>query len=195
MRNLIILIILLSTYSVEAQNRHSIAFYNVESLYDTLPSPFYDDTDYTPNGRLRWNAERYRSKIENICKVIDTLQSDVVVLAEVENEEVVRDLVVGMCTDYNYIHRNTRDHRGMDIALLYKGDKFTPRKVRQINSGTTRQFLYVQGELDGEQLDLLCCHLPSQFSVRESYERSVRKLSSFADSLSRMDTASRVVIV
>ena len=29
-----------------------IAFYDVDRIYDTLPALFYDDADYTPEGRL-----------------------------------------------------------------------------------------------------------------------------------------------
>ena len=31
-----------------------IAYYDIDHLYDTLPSPFYADDDRTPAGRLRW---------------------------------------------------------------------------------------------------------------------------------------------
>lgn len=39
-----------------------IAFYDVDRIYDTVPALFYDDADYTPEGRLHWTAERYARK-------------------------------------------------------------------------------------------------------------------------------------
>ena len=29
-----------------------IAFYDVDRIYDTVPALFYDDADYTPEGRI-----------------------------------------------------------------------------------------------------------------------------------------------
>ena len=46
-----------------------IAFYDVDRLYDTVPALFYDDSDYTPEGRLRWTAARYERKIRNTAAV------------------------------------------------------------------------------------------------------------------------------
>ena len=45
-----------------AQERFGVAYYDVDKLYDTIPSKFYDDRAYTPNGKLGWNTERYRRR-------------------------------------------------------------------------------------------------------------------------------------
>ena len=50
-----------------------IAFYDVDRIYDTVPALFYDDADYTPEGRLHWTAERYARKIRNTAAVIDSM--------------------------------------------------------------------------------------------------------------------------
>lgn len=192
----LLLLFLLVFPGAGAQDKKvSAGFWNVENLYDTIPSLFYDDSGYTPSGRYGWNTERYFNKIKNLARVIDDMDLDVLGLAEVENEEVVKDLVTALSTDYNYIHRHTNDSRGMDAALLYKGDKFVPEKVRQVNSGTSRQFLYVKGELKGHRVDLVVCHLPSRMNKKGYRERAFASLSRFADSLSYHDRASRVIIM
>ena len=86
-RIFIVLSLLFSAATAVAQNRNmtAVAFYNVENLYDTLPSRFYDDTPFTPQGRKVWNTERYARKIVNIGRVIDEMSADVLGLAEVEN--------------------------------------------------------------------------------------------------------------
>ena len=33
---------------------HTIAFYNVENLFDAIDDPTTDDDDRTPNGKDRW---------------------------------------------------------------------------------------------------------------------------------------------
>lgn len=58
--------------------------------------------------------------------MIDELDADLLLLTEIENESVLRDLMLATSSDYNYIHRHTSDRRGMDIALLYRGSLFFP---------------------------------------------------------------------
>ena len=103
-------------------DRIRIACYNVESLFDTVPDPSAGDAEFTPHSPRRWNTERYRMKINHISRVIDDLDADLLALAEVENEAVVRDLMYAMRSDYNYIHRNSGDPRG--IGHLRRFDHF-----------------------------------------------------------------------
>lgn len=102
------------------------AFYDADRLYDTLPSPFYDDADFTPQGRLKWDTERYRSKIRRTAAVIDSIALPLVALYGVENERVVRDLAAACRGDYSYLHRTLNTLDGLDFALLYYGDRFFP---------------------------------------------------------------------
>ena len=194
------LVFLFSTFISQfstAQNRASIAFWNVENLYDTIPSPFHDDGEWTPRGANRWDTERYRTKLENLARVIDELGADIVGLAEVENEAVVRDLVTRLKTDYNYIHRTSGDSRGIDLALLYKGDRFFPddgpRGVRLIPSGTGREFLHVRGELLGQTVDLVVCHLASNLNSAAWRRRNMQALRGALEGILQRDPAACVV--
>lgn len=103
-----------------------IAYYDVDHLYDTIPALFYDDSDYTPEGRLAWDTERYRRKIDGTAAVIDSMSLPIVALWGVENEAVVRDLAAACRGDYVYLHRTLNTLDGMDFALLYHGDRFFP---------------------------------------------------------------------
>lgn len=100
-----------------------VGYYDLDGLYDTIPSKFYDDTDYTPSGRRRWGSDRYQRKIRNSAAVLDSMALPIVGLYGVENEAVVRDIVVASNQDYSYIHRTRNAFDGMDFALLYYGDK------------------------------------------------------------------------
>lgn len=177
-RIFIVLSLLFSAAAAVAQNRNmtAVAFYNVENLYDTLPSRFYDDTPFTPQGRKGWNTERYARKIVNIGRVIDEMSADVLGLAEVENEAVVRDLVNSLSTDYNYIHASTSDSRGMDLAVLYKGDRFFPDSVSLVNSKVGREFLYVRGQYCGADVQFVFCHLPSRLNKPDYCEKAFYEL-------------------
>lgn len=190
----IIIATIVLAFAASAQRSPIVMFYNVESLYDTIPSLFYNDSDYTPKGALHWNTSRYQYKLQSLASVVDSVAAEVVALAEVENEGVVRDLVMTLGTDYNYIHRTSNDARGMDLVLLYKGDKFFPSQVRMVESGYRREFLYVRGKLCGERVDLVVCHLPSQIGRKENRLQAQRRLATFVDSLHRADTAARIII-
>lgn len=178
-----------------AQRMVKIAFYNVENMYDTVPEESGRDAEYTPAGRMKWDTGRYRGKLANISKVLDEIDADIVGLAEIEGERVVRDLVTTLHTDYNYIHLPGSDYRGMDVAMLYKGDKFVPERWRLLRMGASREVLYVRGELLGERIDLLVCHLPSQLNSARYRDRALAALAALADSLHRSHPNARVVLV
>lgn len=132
----------LPTPRSERPRPFGIAYCDADHLYDTVPSPFYDDSDRTPQGRLRWNTERYRRKIARTAAMIDSLGLPVVALWSVENEQVVRDIAAASRGDYTYLHRTLNSLDGMDFALLYHADLFFPLCVE---SG--RRYLYVEGVL------------------------------------------------
>lgn len=119
-----------------------IAYCDADHLYDTIPSLFYDDTDYTPQGALRWNTERYRRKIARTAALADSLGLPIIALWSVENEAVVRDIAAACESGYSYLHRTLNSLDGMDFALLYYGDMFFPHYVEP-----GRRYLYVEGAL------------------------------------------------
>lgn len=184
LRCLLLLLCLGLPFGVSAQYRQvSVGFYNTENLFDTVPSPFYDDQEFTPNGTKSWDTERYRRKLANLARVIDDGGFDLIALAEVENEAVIRDLVATLDDAYCYIHRSSSDRRGIDLALLYKGDKFFPSEARLLPSGYGREWLYVRGELIGTEVGLLVAHLPSKFNSRAFRLQAAQRLIRTADSL------------
>jgi endonuclease/exonuclease/phosphatase family metal-dependent hydrolase len=202
-RALLIVVLLAASLTVSGQ-RASLAFWNVENLFDTIPNPFYDDSEFTPQGANKWDAERYRTKITNLARVVDELAADVVGLAEVENEEVVRDLVQALDTDYNYIHLTSGDSRGIDQALLYKGDKFFPDPdrfdslkpaARLIPSGMGREFLHVKGELLGERVEIIVCHLASKLNSASFRRRNMTALRSALEEILKENPAANIVMM
>lgn len=126
-----------------------VAYYDIDNLRDTIPSLFYDDTPFTPDGVMGWNTVRYNHKIEMITAVIDTMQMPIIALFGVENEAVVKDIVAASDGDYCYIHRTRNSFDGIDFALLYYGDIFFPSHV---SSGV--DYLYVEGEVGHRKIGL-----------------------------------------
>lgn len=151
----LLLLILISTLHLYAQSPCSfgIAYYNVDNLYDTIPSPFYNDQAYTPKGEIRWNSERYHHKIENITQVIDSMSMPLVALYGVENKQVVQDIVQRSKNDYAYIHKTSHSHNGLDFALLYYGDVFFPQEVTPWQGA-----LRIDGEVGEEPITIIISH-------------------------------------
>lgn len=146
----LLLLLLFGGGALRAQERIGFAYCDLDRLYDTIPALFYDDSDYTPQGRLRWDGARYRAKVGRAAEVLDRMAMPLVGLYGVETEAVVRDLIAASGRPYCYVHRTLNSLDGMDFALLYYGDRFFPGRVE---SG--RGYLCVEGLFDGEPLAVL----------------------------------------
>ncbi len=158
----------------------TITFYNVENLYDTLDDPEVIDEDFTPEGELEWDAQRYRNKLDRIAEVLFATGSDgfppaFIGLSEVENEKVVHDLARHpklAKLPYEVIHIESRDVRGIDVAFLCSRSVFTVDGTDALNfealSGErfgARDILHVWGRLaDAEEtvLHFFVNHWPSR---------------------------------
>lgn len=144
---------IVQSFCASAQKHIGIAYYDIDRLYDTIPALFYDDMDFTPNGKLHWNTERYERKIRHTAAVIDSMHMTLVAVAGVETEQVVRDLTAACHEEYCYLHRTLNGFDGLDIALLYYGDRFYPTATDE-----GRGWIYVEGELDGNEIGILLCN-------------------------------------
>ncbi|EAR02665.1 endonuclease/exonuclease/phosphatase family protein [Maribacter sp. HTCC2170] len=162
-------------------NLHTIAFYNLENLFDTIDDPETMDDDFTPEGFKKWTPKRYKKKVYKLAKTISEIGLEsanrppaLVGIAEVENEMVVQDLINAeplRKTAYDYVHYDSPDERGIDTGLLYHRDYFEvlfsePITLMVYNPDgardTTRDILYVHGKLNGEVVHVFVNHWPSR---------------------------------
>lgn len=148
--SLILLATIVATKSYAQEVPIAIAYYDIGRLYDTIPSPFYDDRTYTPKGKKRWDTRRYTQKVERVVAVIDSMNMPIVALFGVENEAVVRDIVTRSKNDYSYIHRTLDYYDGRDFTLLYYGDNLFVDHIRN-----DYHSLYVAGEVGDRSVDIL----------------------------------------
>jgi endonuclease/exonuclease/phosphatase family metal-dependent hydrolase len=175
------------TFSSWAQDKrkfkiHTIAFYNVENLFDTINDPQKFD-EASPIMELKFNRQEiYKKKVKNMARVISEIGADVahnspaiIGIAEVENRSVVEDLANDdalYAKDYGIIHFDSPDARGIDVALMYQKALFTPIDVSKhelkIYDDITRKRVYtrdqllVSGKLDGELIHVIVNHWPSR---------------------------------
>ncbi|MEM8928428.1 MAG: endonuclease/exonuclease/phosphatase family protein [Bacteroidota bacterium] len=194
----------------------TVAFYNVENLFDTLNDSLIFDDERTPSGAYRWTRERYRSKIENISKVLSQIglettktSPDIIGLCEVENIRVVQDLVghptlIGR--NYGIIHADSPDERGIDVALLFKKAIFLPISFEsrrlllfddEGNRDYTRDQLVVSGVLDGEEINFIVNHWPSrsggELRSRPNRIKAAQLNKRIMDSLRYLDSGAKIV--
>ncbi len=161
---------------------HTVAFYNLENLFDTINDPNKFD-EFSPMMELKTNrAAIYKKKVKNMARVIADIGADVtnnapaiIGVSEVENREVLEDVVndsLLLEKDYGIVHYNSPDTRGIDVAILYQKKIFTPThtsshtlKIYDDASKKrvyTRDQLFVTGNLDGDVIHVIVNHWPSR---------------------------------
>ncbi len=190
-----------------------VLFYNVENLFDCFDDTLKNDEEFLPSSLRHWSFKRYNEKVNKTAKVI--LASNawdlpvLVGLCEVENDAVLKRLVweTGLGeSGYRFIHHESPDKRGVDVALLYRRAMFrvladTAICVSDPGAGFfTRDILYVKGVMfDEDILNVFVCHLPSNYGGEFNSEKSrmmvAVKLSELCDSLFKADKESKILIM
>lgn len=160
---------------------HTIAFYNLENLFDTEDDQHILDDDFLPNSDRNWTPKRYEKKIYKLSSAISSLgpeeaQNAPVILgvAEVENKKVLRDLIASKKLaeyEYDFVHYNSPDERGIDVGLLYQTEYFEVLESESIpillyneegQRDFTRDILYVKGLLNNEPIHIFVNHWSSR---------------------------------
>ena len=68
-----LLLLLLVGFEASAQKRHTVMFYNVENLFDTLNDPDINDEEFLPSAAKAWNTSKYLRKLQNIEQVLQAI--------------------------------------------------------------------------------------------------------------------------
>ena len=55
---------------------YSVAFYNLENLFDTIHDAGKNDLEFLPSGSYAWTAEKYEAKLKNLAKVLSEVSRD-----------------------------------------------------------------------------------------------------------------------
>jgi len=219
-KNLHFISIFLLTFVTYGQDKaydiRTIAFYNVENLFDTINDPKKFDDDRTPNGKDRYTSKVYWDKIDKLSRVLSEIgrketQTSPVILGvcEIENRAVLEDLVTSKKLreqHYGIVHYESPDERGIDVALLYQKKYFKPisYKAHKLlifkddgKRDYTRDQLVVSGILDNELIHVIVNHWPSR-SGGEAKSRPFRiaaaKLNKkIIDSLQDISSGAKII--
>ena len=108
----------------------SVMFWNVENFFDWRnDSTTVSDAEFSAAGERHWSWKKFQAKANAFAKALFWVEGetgrlpDVVGLAEVENAFVLRQILTKTAlrkTDYKYVHYDSPDRRGIDVALLYR---------------------------------------------------------------------------
>ena len=167
--------------ALSAQNNEKQSFkimcYNVENFFDCVDDSLTDDSEFLPTGMRGWNTTKYQKKQANIGKVITAIGGweapALVGLCEIESKKCLYDLThySGLKNlRYKFLHHESPDARGVDVALLYQPGMFKPfhDEAIRINFPTapttkTRDILFASGVIPtGDTLHVFVCHFPSR---------------------------------
>lgn len=200
------------------KNKLWIGFYNLENLYDTIDNENVDDSPRTPRGTYRWTQKRLEHKLSNLNTVIHSIakkveDADWLVLGvcEVENLGVLERLREGnsLLNNSKIIHFDSKDLRGIDVALFYNPLRFRPihftKKSIPLSNAVgepifTRDLLIVTGLLNtSERIHFIVAHWPSR-SGGQRRSASRRYTASYhtrfaVDSILKEDAQAKIIVM
>lgn len=182
---LILFCYLLLISPAKAQENYRFAFYNVENLFHPSDDTLVNDEEFTPEGEKRWSFYRYHQKLNKTAKVALAMEQGkplaILAMAELENELVLQDLIkteILINYNYQYVHYNSPDRRGIDLGLIYDKDQLRliysqafPLIISTDTNFRSRDILFCQfSTLGNDSIDLFICHWPSRYGGQEASE-------------------------
>lgn len=157
-----------------------ILFYNTENFFPPDTKPVHK-LDPTKSGLWNWDERRYKNKLHKIANVFRLVEEKEGVLpvligiSEIQNDSVIEELIAlePFNSKYGYVHYDSMDERGVDVALCYDKSKveiihsepisyFFPFDDDPDDYDTTRDVLFCKVKLNEEILNIFVVHLPSK---------------------------------
>jgi len=191
----------------------TVAFYNLENLFDTIDDPKTNDSEFLPEGKKMWIGHRYKNKLKNKGRVIAAIDSTnmpaIIGVSEVENLGVLQDLVNSEYlknTKYDIVHYDSPDPRGIDVGLLYRPDVFSLISYKAVPvyydsvfmKKRTREIMYVKGlAANADTLHIFINHWKSRSGGMKETEpkrvRYARVLREVIDSIFNVNPEANII--
>lgn len=178
----------ISSAQQAGKRNYVIGFYNLENLFDTYDDPAKNDEEFLPDGANKWTETKYRKKLHNMATVIAEMAKancafhTVLGVSEIENRLVLEDLIMQpelQAANFQIVHYDSPDARGVDVAMLYRPDQFEyvdsesiPFTMEGYEDFRTRDILMTRGRIDGEDFAIYVAHLPSRVGGKGGNLRS-----------------------
>ncbi len=197
---------------------YTLAFYNIENLFDIYDDELTRDDDFLPTAEKRWTVKRYKNKLRKLGFVISEIGKKetnthpaIVGLAEVENAEVIKDLMSSKHLaeiDYDFVHYDSPDERGIDVALLYDRNRFKVAYSKNYSidlfnekdeADYTRDILLVSGLFEGLELHVIVNHWPSRRTgdLETGHKRMAasKKVVEIIDNIKTKNKEAKIVVM
>ncbi|TYA60106.1 endonuclease/exonuclease/phosphatase family protein [Formosa maritima] len=227
MKNLkfwVLTLFIASLLNVNAQEKkifkiHTIAFYNLENLFDTINDPNKFD-EASPIMEMKGDIQTvYKKKVHNMARVLSDIGADVtnnspviIGVSEIENREVMEDVIndpLLLDKDYGIVHYDSPDARGIDVGLFYQKKLFTPLYTSShelvIYDDDSRERVYtrdqllVSGKLEDEMVHVIVNHWPSrrggEARSRPKRVAAAKLNKKIIDSLQTIDPYAKIFIM
>lgn len=199
------MVLQLSPLATSREDPLFLMFWNLENFFDwrrdtLLANP--SEAEFSSFGKKHWTKRKFERKSRTIAKTILWLADrhcrlpDIMGLAEVENSFVLKRLLNDTALrrqGYSFIHEDSPDPRGIDVALLYRASELEvidhkALKVRDKEGKVlgTRDILLARFlRSSGDSLAVLVNHHPSKYGGNSGWRReaAMARLKEATDSL------------
>ena len=196
-------LLLLWLLAIPSADTLQVMFWNVENFFDWRNDfTTVSDVEFSAAGERHWTWKRFQAKANAFAKAMFWVEAetgrlpDIVGLEEVENAFVLRQVLQKTSLrklDYKYVHYDSPDRRGIDVALLYRSSRLElldSKPCHLFSADTvmaTRDILLCVFQKDSAKVAVLVNHHPSKYGgTAESEPRrriAVERLRFLADSL------------
>lgn len=194
----------MSVTSGYAQDSLVVVFWNLENFFDHTDGGAGEaDREFSSYGSRHWTSRRFYAKCDAVAKGILWMGDrygrlpDFIGLAEIENKGVLSRMLRSTALrkhDYDIVHKESGDRRGIDVAVLYRKSSMHLESVSSktpVHEGkkmATRDILHVEMSLaDSSRLDFIVNHHPSKFGGEKASEgrreAAMKALKELVDSL------------
>ncbi len=137
-----------------------IATYNVENLFD-LEKNGYEYPEYIPNTNSDWNAQNYKIKLQNITKVIQDMNADIIAIEEIESLEALKDLKYALKQKglyYPYFNIADSKNTTTKVAILSKIPFIYSKELSVTASFAQRNILETKFTINNKDLYIFINH-------------------------------------
>ena len=180
----------------------SFACWNTQTFFDAV----LDGTEYSDfQNQEKWTSAMYEKRLERLCEVMVLLNSDIIVLEEIENNAVVQDIVNRLASgswdskkswQYTCFAKETGTAIGCAVFSRYKISEMLVHtmdiRVHETKQPSERPIMQVTIKVDDADLVIFVNHWKSKSGGEEETEiwrdwqesLLAEKISEVADSVS-----------
>jgi hypothetical protein len=209
-----VLIFATASITVTCQQQNDtlyLAFWNTQNLFDTVDDPEINDEDFLPEGEMQWNEDRLDKKMYNLARIIRMMNDgngpDLLGVCEVENQEVLKLMVLKYLPDFDYkiAYLESPDNRGIDNGLIFKSDKFTLLNLQadtvHLSDGWPTRLIFGVNLLtnENEKISVFVNHWPSRSGGQMESEpkriAAAQTLRNSVDRIFKADSNANIFII